>query len=192
MNIVQKGGKEVPKIIDNPEEVILSHARDIILKDGYTSLTMRKVSNNSGIAVGTIYNYFPTKDHLTLRLMEDYWYDYLKALDEIDRLETDLFVKLFRIYKKLDDFTQTFREVWVKNSTPGYTEDSRNRKKNFMQKLSKRLEEILMEAHDKEIIHLPLEPSATAEFLLLNFLTMAQMKQFEYNNFEKILKKLFE
>ncbi len=192
MNIVQKGGKEVPKIIDNPEEVILSHARDIILNDGYTSLTMRKVSNNSGIAVGTIYNYFPTKDHLTLRLMEDYWYDYLKALDEIDRLEADLFAKLFRIYKKLDDFTQTFLEVWVKNSTPGYTEDSRNRKKNFMQKLSKRLEEILMEAHGKEIIHLPLEPSATAEFLLLNFLTMAQMKQFEYNNFEKILKKLFE
>lgn len=192
MNIVQKGGKEVPKIIENPEEVILSHARDILLNDGYTSLTMRKVSNNSGIAVGTIYNYFPTKDHLTLRLMEDYWYDYLKALDEIDRLETDLYVKLFRIYKKLDDFTQTFQEVWVKNSTPGYTEDSRNRKKNFMQKLSKRLEEILMEAQSKGIIRLPLEPSATAEFLLLNFLTMAQMKQFEYNNFEKILKKLFE
>ena len=34
----------------------------ILLEEGYGALTMRAVAARCGIAVGTVYNYFPAKD----------------------------------------------------------------------------------------------------------------------------------
>ncbi|MDP4143317.1 MAG: TetR/AcrR family transcriptional regulator [Bacillota bacterium] len=182
----------MPKIIDNPREIILIHAKDIIVNEGFNKLTMREVSKKSGIAVGTIYNYFPTKMDLTIQLMENYWYDYLDEVNEIDKTEQDFYLKLFKLYKRLDNFLETFMEVWVKNANSGYTEDSLNRKKHFQEKLTKKFEEILLKAQNNGDIHLVLEPKATAKFLMLNFIMMAQMKEFEYTDFEKILRKIFK
>lgn len=180
----------MPKIIDNPKEEILKQARDIVVTEGYDQLTMRNVSKRSGIAVGTIYNYFPTKQHLSIKLMENYWYDYLIAVEEIDKKEINLFQKLLEIYEKLETFVETFKEVWVKNSSTKYSQEGLARKKNFVEKLNKKLETILLKEEQKGNIRLFLDAGKLSEFLILNFIMMAQMKQFQYNDFEKIIKKL--
>lgn len=193
MNTVHKnGGDTLPKILDNPKEEILKHAREIVLNEGSETLTMRKVSQLSGIAVGTLYNYFPTKRDLIIQLMENYWYDYLNAVDEIDKKEEDFYKKLLQIYKSLEMFVQTFLDVWVKNSSSEYSEDGIKRKMGFMEKLNERMETILMKEQDKGRVRLFLDPHTMAKFLLLNFYMMAQMKHFEYEHFEEIIKKLFQ
>lgn len=191
MNIVHKGGKTVPKIIDTPRETILDQARDIIVNEGYGSLTIRRVSKNTGIAVGTIYNYFPTKDDIIVQLMEGYWYSYLKEVESVHDNETDFYKKLRLIFEKLNTFVETFKEVWVKNITMGYTEDSLTRKKSFDEKLIRKLEAILLEEVEKEKITLTTESYITAKFIMMNFYTMAQMKDFKYEEFEQIIRKLF-
>lgn len=192
MNIVQKGGVIVPKIIDNPKETILNYARKVVTNEGCDSLTIRKVSKGTGIAVGTIYNYFSTKEELILQLMEDYWHDYLKAIEVIDRSHSDLFSKLLNIFNELNVFIDTFLEVWVKNSSSEYTEESLRRKKNFTEKLNRKIEDILIDAESKGEITLHAEPYTIAKFIMLNFFTMGHMKDFEYEDFEKIIKRLFE
>lgn len=182
----------MPKIINNLKNVILDYARDIILNDGYENLTMRNVSEKSKIAVGTIYNYFPTKKDLVVQILEDYWYDYLKIVDAIDKNEPDLYLKLLEIYKNLETFVDTFKEVWVKDINYGYTEDTLMRKMNFLDTLNKKIEIILIKEQNNGTINLFLEPYTTSKFLILNFLMMAQIKHFEYNDFEKIIKKLFK
>lgn len=52
----------MPKILDRPEETILSAARRIATEEGYAAATVRAVAKECGIAVGTIYNYYPSKD----------------------------------------------------------------------------------------------------------------------------------
>jgi AcrR family transcriptional regulator len=192
MNIVQKGGMVVPKILDNPREIILNHARDIVLNEGYENLTIRAVSKNSGISVGTIYNCFLTKKDLLLQLIEDYWYECLDAVDEIDKDEPDLFLKLFKIYEKFNSFFETFKEGWIKNSTSGYSENGLIRKKNFVEKFIRKVEAILIEFQNNNSINLFLEPYTISKFLILNFSMMAQFKDFEYNDFEKIIKKVLQ
>lgn len=192
MNIVQKGGMEVPKILDNPREVILSHAREIVLNEGYDNLTIRAVSKKSGISVGTIYNCFSTKTELTLQLLEDYWYGYLDTVDEIDKNESDLFLKLFKIYEKFNSFFDTFKEDWLKNTTSGHSENSLIRKNNFLEKIIKRVEAILIESQNNNSINLFLEPYTISKFLISNFSMMAQFKDFEYNDFEKIIRKILQ
>ena len=191
MNIVQNGGIPMTKIIENPKESILYHAKSIVVNEGYNNLTMRSVSEKSGISVGTIYNYFPTKKNLTIQLMEDYWNEYLITVKEIDANEADLFLKLHQIYDELVSFSETFLQVWISTSNSKHDEGSRSRENNFMKKINKCLEEILVKAEGQGTINLSLDVHETSKFLLLNFIMMAQMKQFEYENFEKIIKKLF-
>lgn len=182
----------MPKIIKNPKEVILKEAKEIIKVEGYKSLTMRRVSDKTDIAVGTLYNYFPTKKDLIVQLMEDYWYDYLSTIEEIDEITTDIFLKLKLIYQKLETFLETFKEFWLKNYTSGYDEDSLKRKNIFTEILVNRLEVILCEAQSKGDITLFIDSSDISKFIMLNFFMMAQMNTFKYKSFEKILKKLLQ
>ena len=72
----------MPKIIDNIKETIILEARRQVLESGYSKMTVRSVAKGCGIAVGTIYNYFPSKDMLIAAFMLGDW---LEALDEMKR-----------------------------------------------------------------------------------------------------------
>ena len=60
----------MPKLYEDLRETIVQEAKVLIVSNGYGKLNMREVAKASGIAVGTIYNYFPTKDSLMLVLNE--------------------------------------------------------------------------------------------------------------------------
>jgi AcrR family transcriptional regulator len=178
----------MPKILENPKECILLYAKEIVLTEGIENLTMRAVSKKSGIAVGTIYNYFPTKKDLTIELIENYWYEYLNIVDEIDENYQDLFLKLNEIFNQMTFFVNTFKEIWIKNYSSEYTDDGITRKNVFLDKLNKKIETILINEQNKKVICLSLDPYIIAKFLILNFMMMAQMNQFEYKDFDKIIK----
>lgn len=181
----------MPKVLESPRETILMYAKEIVNTKGIDHLTMREVSIASGIAVGTIYNYFPTKKALTFELIENYWYDYLLIVDKIDKTEPDLFLKLFKIYEQMNLFVKTFKEIWVKNLTSEHTPDGIAKKDIFVDKLSKKIECMLIEAESNKKINLSILPNVLAKFLILNFMMMAQMQSFKYDDFNKILIKLF-
>ncbi|MDS0526930.1 TetR/AcrR family transcriptional regulator [Clostridium sp. SHJSY1] len=178
----------MPKILENPKESILLYAKDIVLTEGIENLTMREVSKKSGIAVGTIYNYFPTKKDLTIDLIENYWYEYLSLVDEADKSSSDFFSKLHKIFNDMAFFVDTFKEVWIKNTSSEYTIDGINRKNIFLDKLTQRLEHIIEKEKDKKNINFSMSSYILAKFLILNFMMMSQMKQFNYDDFEKIIK----
>ncbi len=48
--------------------LVLSKAIQLIQKEGYPQLTMRRLANEAGISVGKIYLFFPSKDALFLEL----------------------------------------------------------------------------------------------------------------------------
>jgi AcrR family transcriptional regulator len=113
----------MPKIIEEPREAILRHAKNIVLDEGFEQLTIRKVAKNADISIGTIYNYFPTKRDLTIQLMEDYWGSYLCVIDEIDQEQPDFYKKMLQIYQQLDLFVKTFQEVWIKNASGSHPDE---------------------------------------------------------------------
>ena len=63
----------MPKIILNLRENILKESKKILKTEGYEKLTVRRVAKLCGVAVGTVYNYFPSKEMLTAGVMLDDW-----------------------------------------------------------------------------------------------------------------------
>ena len=64
----------MPKIIENLPQRLLEEARKQIAASGYAALTVRSVAKSCGVGVGTVYNYFPSKESLLAAYMLQDWH----------------------------------------------------------------------------------------------------------------------
>lgn len=63
----------MPKILENIRENLLQEARKQVMEQGYSLMTIRSVASACGVGVGTVYNYFPSKDNLVANFMLEDW-----------------------------------------------------------------------------------------------------------------------
>ena len=185
------------RIIENPHQLILDTARSILFSKGYSELSMRNVAKQCGIAIGTIYNYFPTKRDLVVDMMSGYWKEYFVILEKLIKDDSDFFLKLQSIFKELEGFIRTFKEVWLKPElyhTPDYVEKGLAKEDIYMERLIRKLEGFLVDESLKanSVIRLKFDSYETAKFILLNFVTIIQMPSFSYQSFELFLKELLQ
>ena len=80
----------MPKIIENIRQNLLEEARRQVLQEGYSALTVRSVAAACGISVGTVYNYFPSKDMLIASFMLEDWQ---LCLDKIEKVNPMIITK---------------------------------------------------------------------------------------------------
>lgn len=72
MNIVQIGGYAVNKSVTSRGQ-LLAAAKEIAYAQGLSAVNIRAVAAACGVAVGSLYNYFPTKADLIAAVIEDFW-----------------------------------------------------------------------------------------------------------------------
>lgn len=70
----------MPKIIENVRQTLLSEAKKQITERGYAGTTVRSVAAACGLGVGTVYNYFPSKDMLIASFMAEEWFECLERM----------------------------------------------------------------------------------------------------------------
>jgi len=82
MNMFTKRSAKTPGSIRSPrpgrreqkkeetKEAILAVALRLFKRKGFEKATLREIAKEAGIALGTTYNYFPTKEHLALYFFE--------------------------------------------------------------------------------------------------------------------------
>ena len=70
----------MPKIIENLPQRLLEEARRQVQESGYASLTIRSVARGCGVGVGTVYNYYPSKDTLVAAFMLEDWNACIRAI----------------------------------------------------------------------------------------------------------------
>ena len=81
----------MPKIIENLREQIITEARKQLFSQGYGGTTIRSVASACGIGVGTVYNYFPSKDILISSFMLEDWHECTDAIAALDPGDFDRF-----------------------------------------------------------------------------------------------------
>lgn len=95
----------MPKIIENIEEKIFNAVVLLIRKHGYSEISMRMIAKESGIAAGTLYNYYSDKEELTTTVVYLSWKETLRNLQGILDQELPAREKLhfflIRLYKEI-------------------------------------------------------------------------------------------
>jgi AcrR family transcriptional regulator len=96
------------------ERRIVKAAKRLLARKGYDEVAMEDVAASAGLAVGTIYNYFPSKSALLLAIVRSETESLLtrgrKILDDPPRdpvAAVSMFTEIF-----LDDFTRDDRLLW--------------------------------------------------------------------------------
>lgn len=63
----------MPKIIENLKDRLIAEAQKQIEESGYGAMTIRSVAKACAVGIGTVYNYFPSKEALIANhLLEDW------------------------------------------------------------------------------------------------------------------------
>ena len=92
----------MPKIIENVREQLLAEAKKQISDRGYAATTIRSVAGALGLAVGTVYNYFESKEMLIGSFVYEDWKKHLAYMQSIP--SDDLYVLISGIYGSLRAF----------------------------------------------------------------------------------------
>ena len=73
----------MPKIIPGLRERLIKEAEQQLVTGGYTALTIRSVAKACHVAVGTVYNYFPSKDALLANYLLEDWKQCIAAAQAV-------------------------------------------------------------------------------------------------------------
>ena len=100
----------MPKIIENAREQLLAEARRQVMERGYTETTIRSVASACGLGVGTVYNYFASKEMLIAAFVYEDWKYYLSEMQKLP--VDDPYTLLGGIYHALRDFADKNKRLF--------------------------------------------------------------------------------
>ncbi len=100
----------MPKIIENLRAQLLAEARRQIAAQGYGGTTIRSVATACGVGVGTVYNYFPSKEMLIAAFMYEDWQTHLDAMAALPVNQPEALLR--GIYDSLCDYALRHRDLF--------------------------------------------------------------------------------
>ena len=102
----------MPKIIENLPQRLLDEARRQIGESGFSAMTIRSVAKGCGVGVGTVYNYYPSKEALVASFMLEDWQACVAAIQSCAAEAPSLEPVLYTIYEKLRLFMEQYDPIF--------------------------------------------------------------------------------
>lgn len=177
------------------KEVILSKAKEIAINEGISKINIRTVAKNSGIAIGTVYNYFPSKADLLVAVIQNFWEGAFKDFDWISLRDNDFYENLEKIYSILYDYLHKFKENWLEQLALLKTQEKligRQKEDEYFQKMYGKIE--LLIDMDNNLQQYPWSETISkenmAEFIFENMLIMLKKEKEDMKFFIELLKKI--
>ena len=102
----------MPKIIENIKDRLILEAKLQIERNGYSAVTIRSIAKGCGVGVGTVYNYFPSKEALiATHLLED-WKDCIHAIQAVSSASETAEPVMHCIFDRLTAFSSRHSAIF--------------------------------------------------------------------------------
>ena len=112
----------MPKIIENLESRLIQEAKRQIAESGYGATTIRSVAKGCGVGVGTVYNYFPSKEALVATFMLADWKESMAVAEAVSNYAESPRAVALCLYDQLQQFSQRYQAVFRDESAvAGFT-----------------------------------------------------------------------
>ena len=103
----------MPKIIENLESRLIAEAKKQIEESGYGAMTIRSVAKACGVGVGTVYNYFSSKEELVATdLLED-WKQCITAIQAVSTYSDSPRPVMLCIYDQLVSYARRHQAIFL-------------------------------------------------------------------------------
>ncbi len=74
----------MPKLLSDPKKNILAQVQQLLETGGYEAVTVRSVAQGCGVGVGTVYNYFPSKEAMLAEFLLEDWHRVIAAITQAE------------------------------------------------------------------------------------------------------------
>ena len=102
----------MPKIIENLQQRLVREAGRQIQQSGYENMTIRSVAKECGVGVGTVYNYFPSKEDLVAAYLLEDWKVCVDNITAASDSARDREQVLWAIYENLSLFLERHSRIF--------------------------------------------------------------------------------
>ena len=102
----------MPKIIVNLEDRLIQEARKQISESGYGATTIRSVAKGCGVGVGTVYNYFPSKEALVATFMLSDWKESMSVAEAVSTYSESPKAVALCLHDQLHQFSHRHEAVF--------------------------------------------------------------------------------
>ncbi len=113
----------MPKVIENLKEKILEEADRQLRENGYSAMTIQSIARACGVGVGTVYNYFPSKEKILIACMAAVWCDCMDTIRAVAKYSPTYETVIQCIYDQIHTFVVEheyfFRDTAAANSIDG-------------------------------------------------------------------------
>lgn len=96
-------------------ELILEQALVIAKREGVDKLSIRKLASACGIAIGSVYNYYPDKDTLVTAVAENFWNHIFSDQEKLYRSHMGFTRFLEEYYSYLYAKMSPYDSSWVRD-----------------------------------------------------------------------------
>ena len=168
----------MPKIIENLKDRLIAEAKRQIEETGYGAVTIRSVAKACGVGVGTVYNYFPSKEVLIATHLLVDWKLCVDTITRTAESATDPKPVLQCIYQQLVCFADRHQAIFRDEAAAASFAGSFSQ---YHDRLRSQLASPLQKFCDSDF---------TALFVAESLLTWS-MAEKPFDTIYEILKKLF-
>lgn len=182
------GGGKLPKLLENIREKILQTAKSSLLSDGYDRLSLRGVAGQCNIAVGTIYNYFPSKLALVVAIMLEDWTVQTEKMQKDCANAENAEDGIKCIFYNLREFALMYQDVWnmsIHSKEVSYElQNGRSRYQMLIDQLVGVIRTLLEHFNISYDSFLP-------HFIATSLLYYIMEPDFDYEQINKVFKRIF-
>ena len=112
----------MPKVIENLREKILAEADRQMQEVGYSAMTIQSIAKACGVGVGTVYNYFSSKDEIVVSSVAEAWMECMETIQAVAKYATSYEAVIHCIYDQISTFG-TQRDYIVLDTMAGNSVD---------------------------------------------------------------------
>ena len=113
----------MPKVIENLKEKIMAEADRQMQKAGYSAMTIQSIAKACGVGVGTVYNYFSSKEEILIACVAAAWMECMETIRAVAKYSSTYETVIHCIYDQIRTFGEEhayyFREANAASSVDG-------------------------------------------------------------------------
>ena len=96
------------KKLENQKELIYNTAKEILLSENVDKFSIRMISRECNIGMGTIYKYYGNKDDILIDITQELWMSFLKEITNKEFKEKTFIDRIDFYFFMLKKYSKTF------------------------------------------------------------------------------------
>ena len=117
----------MPKTLPNIKEEILETTRRMVLEKGYNKISIRDIAKECGIATGTFYNYFRSKQAIVSATLAEDWAMMTQMIKMRTKVDMPPVKQLETVFFELKHMMNQVHQLWAEGLPDNFESETMNK-----------------------------------------------------------------